>query len=248
MGLSQPVDMFMFLIQWVFLTMPLSKGRCVVGVPDLPSERRTFPSVFGLAVRKEGGNSHTFHSLQGMSVIVREVKLLSRSSWDVLAVDCNKAVVMYRLYNTAVNVNELSWNGVNIRFVLNSEAPSVSMFILLIAGTLVSVRITSNSTILVLDLWQTLPCYFTYKDLTCIFRCVYISLPVTWSDREAPAIMKRLTKYTAPCRIRTEFADIGELLYQSLDVKKTIVSSPCVTVAQVSFEIWIYFVSSTPML
>jgi len=59
---------------------------------------------------------------------------------------------MYRLYNTAVNVNELSWNGVNIRFVLNSEAPSVSMFILLIAGTLVSVRITSNSTILVLDL------------------------------------------------------------------------------------------------
>ena len=112
--------------------------------------------------RGGGRNSHTFHSLQGMSVIVREVKLLSRSSWDILAVDCNTAVVMYRLYNAAVNVNELSWNGVNIRLILTSEAPSVSMFMLLIVGTfVVSVRMASNSTILVLGLWQTLPCYVT---------------------------------------------------------------------------------------
>ena len=68
-------------------------------------------------------------------------------------------------------------------------------------------------------------------------------MPVTWSDREVPAIMKRLTKYTAPCGIRTEFADTGELLFESLNVKRAIVDSPCVTIAQVSFEIWIYFVS-----
>jgi len=117
--------------------MLLSKGRCVVGLPDLPSERWTLPSVFGLVVRKLGVNPHTFHSIEGMSVIVREVKLLNRSPWDVLAVDCNKAVVMYRPYNAAVNVNELSWNGVNVRVMLPSETPSFSMFILLIVGTFV---------------------------------------------------------------------------------------------------------------
>jgi hypothetical protein len=163
LGLSQTVSMFVFLIQWVFLTTLLLKWRCVVGLPDLPSEHRSFPSVFGLAVRKVGENSHTFHSLQGMSVIVREVILLSRWSWDILSVGCNKAVVMYRLCNTAVNVNELSWNGVNIRLILTSEAPSASLFILLIAGTfVVSVRMASNSTILVLGLWQTLPCYVIF--------------------------------------------------------------------------------------
>ena len=51
-----------------------------MGLTDLPSERRTLPSVFALVVRKVEGNPHTFHSLQGMSVIVREVKLLRRSS------------------------------------------------------------------------------------------------------------------------------------------------------------------------
>ena len=66
---------------------------------------------------------------------------------------CNKAVVMYSRYNAAVNVNELSQNGVNIRLILTSEAPSLSMFILLIVGTfVVSVRIASNSIILVLGL------------------------------------------------------------------------------------------------
>ena len=45
-----------------------------MGFPDVPAERRTLPSVFGLAMRKVGGNPHTFHSLQGMSVIVREVE------------------------------------------------------------------------------------------------------------------------------------------------------------------------------
>lgn len=124
-----------------------------MGLPDLPSERRTLPSVFGLVVRKVGGNPHTFHSLQGMSVIVREVKLLSRSSLDVLAVDCNQAVVMYRPYNAAVNVNALSWNGVNIRVILPSETPSFSMLILLIVGTfVVYVRMASDSTILLLGL------------------------------------------------------------------------------------------------
>jgi hypothetical protein len=60
---------------------------------------------------------------------------------------------MYRLHNATVNVNELSWNGVNIRVILTSEAPSASMFILLIFGTfVVSVRIASSSTILVLGL------------------------------------------------------------------------------------------------
>jgi hypothetical protein len=56
-------------------------------------------------------------------------------------------------------------------------------------------------------------------------------------------IMKRLTKFIAPCRIRTEFAVTGDLLYQSLNVRKTIVGSPCVTISQVSLEIWIYFVN-----
>jgi len=60
---------------------------------------------------------------------------------------------MYSRYNAAVNVNELSQNGVNIRLILTSEAPSLSMFILLIVGTfVVSVRIASNSIILVLGL------------------------------------------------------------------------------------------------
>lgn len=136
-----------------FLDFAVSKGRCVVGLPDVPSERRTLPSVFGLAVRKVGGNPNTFHSLHGMSVIVTELKLLSRSSSDILAMDYNKAVVMYRLYNAAVNVNELPWNGINIRAILTSETPSVSKFILLIIGTfVVSVRMASNSTSLGLGL------------------------------------------------------------------------------------------------
>ena len=60
---------------------------------------------------------------------------------------------MYRPYNAAVNANVLSWNGVNIRLIPTSEAPSVRKFILLIVGTfVVSVRIANNSTILVLGL------------------------------------------------------------------------------------------------
>lgn len=71
---------------------------------------------------------------------------------------CNKAVVVCRPYNAAVNVNELSWNGVNIRVMPTSETSSVSMFILLIVGTfLVSVRVASNSTVFLLVWRQTLP-------------------------------------------------------------------------------------------
>jgi hypothetical protein len=41
---------------------------------NVAAERRTLPSVFGLLARKVGRNPRTFLSLQGMSVIVREVK------------------------------------------------------------------------------------------------------------------------------------------------------------------------------